>query len=412
MSTFRPRLDTTEQGKSGRIRLPQAVIALGMVSLFTDISSEMIYPLLPLFLSGILGAGALALGVIEGVAESTASLLKVYSGIMTDRSRRRKPLIVAGYGIAGLARPLIGLATVWPFVLVMRFIDRIGKGLRSSPRDALIADVTDPGCRGAAYGFHRAMDHAGAVAGPLAAAGLLLIPGMSLRHVFLLAAIPAAAVMVILFTWVREPSHSQAAGAPSTAGLRAQWRHLGGNFRRLLLALLIFTLGNSTDAFLLLGLSQSGVPAAWVAVLWSLHHVVKMVSTYLGGQLADRLGCRRMILSGWAVYAGVYLAFGLAGSMRARIALFMVYGIYFGLTEPAEKAWIARLVPSHLRGTAFGWYYGVIGLAALPASLIFGLLWQARGPAAAFTTGAALALAACLILFNSGDRLHDSRNPG
>jgi MFS family permease len=392
-------------GESGKSRLPQAVIALGMVSLFTDISSEMIYPLLPLFLSGVLGAGALALGVIEGVAESTASLLKVYSGIRTDRSGRRKPLIVAGYGLAGLARPLIGLATVWPFVLVMRFVDRVGKGLRTSPRDALIADVTDPGRRGKAYGFHRSMDHAGAVTGPLAAAALLLITGMSLRHVFLLAAIPAAAVMVILFAWVREPARSPAAGALPTASLREQWQHLGSTFRRLLLALLVFTLGNSTDAFLLLGLSQSGVTAAWVAVLWSLHHVVKMVSTYFGGLLSDRIGCRRMILSGWAVYAGVYLAFGLAGSMTARIALFMAYGLYFGLTEPAEKAWIARLVPSHLRGTAFGYYHGVIGLGALPASLLFGLLWQTWGVATAFTTGAVLAMAACVLLLrNDGDR--------
>jgi MFS family permease len=385
-------------GESGKSRLPQAVIALGMVSLFTDVSSEMIYPLLPLFLSGVLGAGALALGVIEGVAESTASLLKVYSGIRTDRSRRRKPLIVAGYGIAGLARPLIGFATVWPFVLGLRFVDRIGKGLRSSPRDALIADVTDPAGRGKAYGFHRSMDHAGAVAGPLAAAGLLLIPGMSLRRVFLLAAVPAAAVMVIIFAWVREPAHSPVPGATAAAGLRASWHHLGSDFRRLLLALLVFTLGNSTDAFLLLALSQSGVPAAWLALLWSLHHVVKMAATYFGGLLSDRLGCRRMILSGWAVYAAVYLGFGWAGSMTARIALFMAYGIYFGLTEPAEKAWVARLVPSHLRGTAFGYYHGAIGLGALPASLLFGMLWQTWGAAAAFITGAAFALAACSLL--------------
>jgi len=369
-----------------------------VVSLLTDTSSEMIYPLLPLFLSGVLGAGALALGVIEGVAESTASLLKVYSGIRTDRSRRRKPLIVAGYGVAGLARPLIGLATAWPFVLGLRFVDRIGKGLRTSPRDALIADTTAPEYRGKAYGFHRSMDHAGAVAGPLAAAGLLLLPGMSLRHVFLLAAIPAAAAMIIIFGWVREPARSPAESVSQPPGLRAQWQHLGSDFRGLLLALLVFTLGNSTDAFLLLGLSQSGVPAAWVAVLWSLHSVIKMVSTYLGGLLTDRFGSRRMILGGWAVYALVYLAFGLAGAMTTRIALFMVYGIYFGLTEPAEKAWVASLVPSHLRGTAFGYYHGVIGLGALPASLLFGLLWQLQGAAVAFTTGAGLAVAACLLL--------------
>jgi MFS family permease len=378
-------------------KLPRTVIALGLVSFFTDFSSEMIYPLLPLFLGSVLGAGALALGLIEGIAESTAAVLKLFSGIWTDRSRRRKPLIVFGYGLAGAVRPLIGLAATWPFVLAMRFLDRVGKGLRTSPRDALIADATPTDIRGRAYGFHRAMDYAGAVVGPLAAAGLLSLGGVTLRHVFLMAAVPAAVVILVLVAGVKE-GRPGAAGSPRAVRAREDWSELGGNFRFLLAAVFVFTLGNSTDAFLLLSLAEARVPAAWVAVLWSLHHAVKMAATYCGGVLSDRFRSRRLILAGWTVYALVYLGFGTLQSAPMRITLFMVYGLYFGLTEPAEKAWISRLVPERLRGTAFGYFNGVIGIGALPASLIFGYLWQSFGSAAAFMTGAALALLASSLL--------------
>jgi MFS family permease len=379
-------------------RLPRTVIALGIVSFFTDFSSEMIYPLLPVFLSTVLGAGAIALGVIEGVAESTAALLKVVSGIWTDRASRRKPFILAGYGLSSVVRPLIGLARVWPVVLLFRFMDRVGKGVRTSPRDALIADVTAQEVRGTAYGFHRSMDHAGAVVGPLAAAGLLALAGVSLRHVFLLAAVPAAVVIAILFFAVREPAAQPRAAAQPLA-LWSQWRGLGRDFKVLLLALLVFTLGNSTDMFLLLRLSGAGVPAEWVAMLWALHHVVKMVATYWGGHLSDAWGRRRPVILGWAVYAAVYAAFATVHHTAGLVAVFLAYGVYFGLTEPAEKAWVADLVPRELRGTAFGYYHGTIGLAALPASALFGLLWYAFGASVAFLTGAALAAGACAILF-------------
>jgi len=382
--------------------LPRTVVALGIVSFFTDLSSEMIYPLLPAFLTTVLGAGAIALGVIEGVAESTAALVKVLSGLWADRQRRRMPLIVAGYGLAGLVRPLIGLAAGWSFVLAMRFLDRIGKGLRTSPRDALIADVTEPGQRGAAYGFHRAMDHGGAVVGPLVAAGLLAFTSVSLRDVFLLAAIPAAVTMLVLVLGVRERAVARPPGvrAASFTG----WRELGRDFRLVLLAVLVFTLGNSTDAFLLLRLSDAGLPAAWVAALWSSHHVVKMVSTYVGGRLSDVAGRRRLILVGWLVYAAVYLLFALVESSAGLIAVFLVYGLYFGLTEPSERAWVADLAPTHRRGAAFGYYHGAIGLGALPASLLFGVLWHLAGAAVAFATGAALASAAAGILLLVPDR--------
>ncbi len=382
---------------SAAARIPRTVIALGMVSLLTDLSSEMIYPLLPLFLASVLGASAMALGLIEGVAESTAALLKVASGIWTDRTQRRRPLIVAGYTLSGMMRPLIGLAIVWPAVLALRFADRIGKGLRTSPRDALIADVTDERARGTAYGFHRAMDHAGAVLGPLVAAALLSIAGLPLRQVFLLSAIPAVAVLVVLGLGVKEPPVSRAM-RPVTAKRLAPWNSLGPDYRRLLIAVLIFTLGNSTDAFLLLRLSETGVSAGGIALLWSAHHVVKMTSNYFGGRLSDRVGPRVMIRAGWLFYAAIYLTFGWLNSAPWLIAVFLAYGIYFGLVEPAERAWVASLVPASLRGTAFGWYHCATGLAALPASVAFGLLWQQWGAAVAFSAGAVLATLAALLL--------------
>jgi MFS family permease len=371
-----------------------------VVSFFTDLSSEMIYPLLPVFLATGLGAGALSLGVIEGAAESTASLLKVVSGIWSDRVRRRKPLVLSGYSLSGLARPLIGLASVWPTVLALRIADRIGKGLRTSPRDALIADVTPIELRGRAYGLHRAMDHAGAVAGPLVAAALMGLVGLGLRHVFLLAAVPAVAVVVTIVFFVHEPTVERAPARHGRAS--AGWRELGTSYRRLLLALVVFTLGNSTDAFLLLRLSETGIGAAVIAVLWSLHSLVRMTATYFGGRWSDRLGHRRMLAMGWLVYAVIYLAFAWVGSRGALVAVFLAYGLYFGLSEPAERALVSRIVPVELRGTAFGYASGAVGLAALPASLLFGLLWQAFGAGVAFVTGALLALAASALLMGVG----------
>jgi len=378
-------------------RIPQTVIALGVVSLLTDLSSEMIYPLLPIFLASVLGAGAMALGLIEGVAESTAALLKVASGVWTDRTQRRKPLVVTGYSLSGLMRPLIGLAAAWPAVLALRFADRVGKGLRTSPRDALIADVTEAGARGTAYGFHRSMDHAGAVLGPLVAAVLLYGAGLPLRQVFLLSAVPAGAVLAVLLLGVKEPPVHDPTAPRAPKGL-APWSALGPDYRRLLVAVLVFTLGNSTDAFLLLRLNQTGIAAGGIALLWSAHHVVKMVANYFGGRLTDSIGPRPMILAGWLFYAAIYLAFGLFSSAPWLITVFLAYGIYFGLVEPAERAWVASLVPPQLRGTAFGWYHCAIGLAALPASLLFGLLWANWGAAVAFNTGAVFAALAALIL--------------
>jgi len=276
-----------------------------------------------------------ALGTVEGVAEATASLLKVASGFWSDRVRRRKPLVLTGYSLSGACRPLIGLAAAWPHVLALRFADRVGKGLRTSPRDALIADAVVPSARGAAFGFHRAMDHAGAVAGPLLAAALLAA-GLSLRGVFLLAALPAAAVVAALAWGVREQAPPEHAAPMSRDGAEA-WS-VNPGFRRLLLALVVFTLGNSADAFLLLRLSGAGISASGVALLWSAHHAVKMASTYFGGRLSDRAGRKPLLLGGWLWYALVYAGFAFATSPGALVTLFLAYGLYFGLSEPVEHA--------------------------------------------------------------------------
>lgn len=376
-------------------RLPRTVLALAAVSLLTDASSEMIYPLLPLFLSSVLGASATALGAIEGAAESVAALLKLGSGVWSDRLTRRKPLVVVGYAVASIVRPLIGVAQNAWHVGALRVTDRIGKGIRTSPRDALIADAVDKTQRGAAFGLHRAGDHLGGVLGPVLAFALLQWWGLSLRTVFLLAAIPAALSLVVLIAGVREQRKGQPRGSDVRAG---DVTALGSGFWKYLSVLFLFALGNASDAFLLLRASALGVSAAHVPLLWSAHHVVKALANVRGGALSDRIGRRPLIIAGWAVYAIVYLAFARASVAWHAWALFLAYGLYFGLTEGTEKAFVTDLVPERLRGTAFGWFNFTLGLAAFPASLIFGVLWDKRGAATAFGVAAILAFVASLLL--------------
>ncbi|HEU4643457.1 MAG TPA: MFS transporter [Gemmatimonadaceae bacterium] len=373
--------------------LGRNVVALSVVSFFTDVSSEMIYPLLPVFLSVVLHASASAIGVVEGAAESTAALLKLASGWWSDRVRRRKPLVVAGYSLASLARPLVAVATSVGQVVAIRVCDRIGKGLRTSPRDALIADSVHPSIRGRAFGFHRASDHAGAVVGPLIAFAVLRWENAPLRHVFWLAAIPGVIAVVVLLVAVRDVPREPARPAPSVACADGA-SPLGTRFWAYLGVLLLFTLGNSTDAFLLLRATQLGVPAALAPILWAMLHVVKSASSTPGGALSDRIGRKPLIVAGWLLYGVVYLLFGRASAAWQAWALFAVYGVYFGLTEGVEKALVTDLVPATRRGAAFGWYNLAIGVGALPASLIFGAIWDRAGARAAFTFGAAIALVA------------------
>ena len=376
------------------LRLGPNVYALGAVSFFTDVSSEMIYPLLPIFLTTVLGASAGFIGVIEGTAESTAALLKLASGWWSDRIERRKPLVVAGYVLASIVRPLVAIAQNATQVLLIRVSDRVGKGIRSSPRDALIADSVDPSMRGKAFGVRNAADNAGALLGPVIAFALLSWFHFSLRSVFWLAAIPGAIAIVVAFFGIREVARTSVASGkrPELAG------GMGGRFWAFLAVIFLFTLGNSTDAFLLLRAKELGVPVALAPILWALLNGVKSLSNVPGGSLSDRVGRRPILIAGWIVYALVYFLFARATQAWHAWALFAAYGIFFGLTEGTELALVADVVPTERRGAAYGWYYLAIGVGALPASLIFGVLWDRFGSPVAFGAGAAMALLAALAM--------------
>ena len=397
----------------GRGRLPATVIALGITSLLTDVGSEMIFPLLPIFLTETLGGGPGLLGLIEGAADMVASLLKLVSGYAADRLEQRKPLVALGYGIAGAVRPLVAIATAPWHVLVVRVSDRVGKGLRTSPRDAMIADSVDPSRAGRAFGFHRAMDHAGAVTGPLVASAALAA-GVGLRSIFWLAAIPGiAALGVVLSIRERRPGRAdEDAGDTATTPVRESRpaSPLPRPLSSYLAILLVFSLGNSSDAFLLLRAREMGLSAATIPILWSLFHVSKVLCTLGGGSLADRFPRSRVIVTGWIVYAGVYLGLGLDGGSGAAWAFFMIYGLYHGLTEPAEKALVRDLSTETTRGRAFGYYSFIVGLSALPASLLTGWIWREWGSAPALATGAAFAGAASLALL-VWDRARSSEGP-
>ncbi len=395
-------------------KLPRNVKVLASVSFLTDVASEMIYPLLPLFLSTVLGVSAAALGVIEGAAESISSLLRLPAGWLSDKFGRRKPLIVVGYTLAALARPLIGLAQTTGQVLAIRLTDRFGKGVRTAPRDALIADSVLPEQRGFAYGLHRASDSLGAVLGPLIAWALLTLGVVELRGLFLWAALPGLLAVLLVILMVKETAVyaqpkpeplpvltedaiaiSGAAGVTSPAEERRK-HALGAPFWRYLAVLFVFTLSNSSDAFLLLRVSELGVPTAMVPILWAMLHVVKSSSSLLGGALSDRVGRGRLILAGWLIYTAVYVGFAFATAAWHAWALFLVYGLYFGATEGVEKALVADLVPATRRGTAFGWFNATVGLGALPASIVFGIVWDRAGASTAFVMAAGAAAVATI----------------
>jgi MFS family permease len=381
-------------------RLNKGVITLGWVSFLTDVASEMIYPLLPDFLTRILGASPGALGLIEGVAESTASLTKMFSGWWSDRLRRRKPLVVAGYAIATAVRPLVAFATTWAQVLAIRFADRFGKGVRTSPRDALIAGLVPPERRGRAFGLQRAMDNAGALVGPLLAAALLKFWIQKERTVFLLAFLPGMAAVLLLIWKVPEaarPVPRAEVALPSTEDRFPPlfWPAIG--------VFVLFALANSTDAFLLLRARQAGIELWQLPLLWGFFNGAKAAAGVPGGALADRIGRIPTVALGWGIYALAYVGFAFVASPIAVWGLFAFYALFFALTEGAERALIADLVPEHLRGRAFGVFHASIGLAALPSSLLFGLLWSSLGPRVAFAIGAGFALfaLAALLLLRS-----------
>lgn len=378
--------------------LARNVVILGFVSLLNDGASEMIYPLLPTFLTAVLGAGPAALGIIEGTAEATASILKLYSGYLSDRVKKRKGWIVAGYSLSNVIRPLIAFSTSWLQVLVLRFSDRVGKGLRTSPRDAIIADSTPVEYRGKAYGFHRAMDHSGAIIGPLVATALLLLLHDNIKTIFLLSFIPGLCAVFMLLFGLSEKQPETRRALPSMFNFRSAWAEMPAGFRKYLGIILVFTLGNSTDAFLLLRAQQLGVSVALLPTIWVVLHIVKMGFSIPAGMLSDRIGRKKIIVTGWIVYALVYAGFVAATRYWHAWALFAVYGLYFGLTEGVEKALVADFAPAHLRGSSFGLYHLIVGVGAFPASLLFGMVWQKYGSAAAFGMGASFALAASFML--------------
>ncbi len=379
------------------LKLPRAVWLIGLISLVNDSASEMIYPLVPLYLSSMLMAGPRALGLIEGIAEATSSLLKLFSGVIVDRTRRVKPWIVGGYALAGFGRPLLALATSWVGVLAIRFADRVGKGLRNSPRDALLARSVNSDTRGLAFGVHRAMDNAGAVLGPVLAATLLGL-GFSLREVFLFTIVPAVVCLALALA-LREPAAETA--APQTVKFSWALRGLPSPFKRYLLTLALFTLGNSSNMFLLLRARELGLPQAQVPLAWATVAAVAMLFSTPLSAWSDRIGRRRVIIGGWLTYAAFYLALGWlgAGSPLVVFGLFGLYGLSLAATEGAEKALVADLAPASQLGTAYGWFNLVGGALLLPASLTFGWLYDRAGAGAAFGFSAACALAAGALLW-------------
>ena len=420
--------------------IPRNVIVLGLVSLFTDVSSEMIYPLIPVFVAA-LGSGAIVLGVIEGVAETTASVLKLFSGIISDRIGKRKLLVVIGYSLSSLIRPFTGVvAAAWQIVFI-RMFDRVGKGIRTAPRDALIASSVDQRIRGKAFGFHRAMDHAGAVLGPLVAVITLVLlvshlhitdTLVALRWTFILAVIPGVLGVATALFFVKEMTD---AGTTESA-FRFSLKRFDGNFLRYLFVVVLFTLGNSSDAFLLFrveeAISKSGalylliadipflgdvaktfgdlqtrtrlVDILFLPLIWAFFHIIKVVFSTPLGSLSDRVGRKIVINIGWGIYALVYFGFALLdrlpGSWQigGTFVLFAIYALYYAFSEGAEKAFVADVAGPELRGSAFGMYNFAVGSGALPASIIFGFLYGAFGAPAAFGTGAAIACISILLL--------------
>ena len=375
------------------------VFFAGLVSLFMDISSEMIYPLLPLFLTGVLGTTKTTVGVIEGIAEATASLLKVFSGYLSDRLGRKKLLMGLGYGISVVSRPVIAGASTWFEVLTARFIDRFGKGVRTAPRDAIIAESANSGSMGLAFGFHRSMDTIGAAIGPAVAFALLYFYNDDLRLVFYASMVPGliAVAVIVFFIKERRISREEAARAP-----KLSISSFNGPFRLYMLVVAIFSLGNFADAFLVLQAKNLGVHDHMIPVVYLLFNIVYAASSTPMGMLGDRIGIRNMVLFGFVAYAAVYFLVGLASTPLHAWLLFPLYGVYKGMSEGTQKAYLALISPAERKATAFGVYHTVSGLMLLPASVIAGYLWDTYGAGATFFYGAAMGLVSAVVFLFLG----------
>lgn len=390
-------------------RFSKNVWSLGWVSLFNDISSEMIYPLLPLFLTQVLGAGVVFVGLIEGIAESVSSFLKLFSGWVSDRFQKRKGIILFGYGLASVTRPIMGMATSSFHVLILRFFDRIGKGVRGAPRDALLSQSCPEDERGKAFGFQRAMDHAGAMTGPLIASLLMAVLTKDLRVIFVLSFIPALFCLLILYRGVTDIRKDRPSSSPP---IKLHWKTWDRKFKYFLVIITVFTLGNSSDAFLILRAKDLGIDLISIPILWFVFHVSKTLFSIPGGSLSDRIGRKGVMVLAWIIHGLAYLGFGFATKSYHVWILFVIYGLFFGLSEGTEKAWVADMVEESRRGTAYGVYYFFIGVAALPASLLMGFFWKALGVEWAFGFGAIMALGTAFLalILMGGDERKPARN--
>ena len=373
--------------------LPRTVWLIGLISFVNDAASEMLYPLMPLYLATVLMAGPKALGLIEGIAEATSSIFKLVSGVIVDRTKKTKPWIVIGYFLAGIGRPLIAIANSWTWVLCIRFTDRLGKGLRTSPRDALLADSVPSNQRGLTFGLHRSMDNAGAVFGPLIAA-LLLSMNIPLRDIFLWAVVPGI-ITVALALCLKEVPREQQVVQPFSWSLEG----LSPQFKRYILTAGIFALANSSDMFLLLRARELGVPQEQIPLLWA---AISLITTLFGtplSALSDRFSRKNFILIAWCAFAFFYIAMSFSGiTIWMLCALFGIYGLFKAATEGVEKALVADLAPKGMTGTAFGWFNLISGLMLLPASLIFGWLYESYSPQYAFLFSGSCAMLAFLLL--------------
>lgn len=368
------------------------MVALGFVSLLTDLSSEMIFPLLPAFLAARIPHAPILLGAMEGLSELVSAAFKYLSGRWADRGVRLKGLVVAGYGLAAVTRPLMALVTLWWQPLLIRATDRVGKGLRASPRDAMIALTVPAKARARAFGFHRGMDHAGAALGALTAAGLIAL-GLTVEAVFLWTAVPGA-LGVLAIGFAQEPRRVLPVGTRSAVALEPLPRRIF----YFLVPVFLFGLANATDAFLLLRLSEQGAHPGVLPLAWLALHLVKALVSYPAGQLADRLGPHRVVLAGWTLYALAYAAVGFSTSWQLTFGLIAVYGLHHAFAEGAEKALLSNLVPPEAQGRAFGLYNSMVGLSAPAAGLVFGLVWSGLGASTAFWMGSVMAALATVAL--------------
>jgi MFS family permease len=376
--------------------LPNTVWALGAVSLCMDFSSELVHALLPVFMTAVLGAGMVAVGIVEGIAEATASVVKVFSGALSDRLGRRKPLVVLGYGLAALSKPLFPLAASVPLVLAARFLDRVGKGIRGAPRDALIADVTSPGERGAAYGLRQALDTVGAVLGPLAAIGLMLLLASDIRAVLWVAAIPAILAVIVLVVFVKEPEHKEAISRIENPISLASLGSLGTHYWLVVSLGAMLTLARFSEAFLVIRAQDLGVALAVVPTVLVAMNLAYTAVAYPAGLAADRGGARALLLWGLAALLAADLLIAATGSVALLFAGIVLWGAHMGLTQGLLSALVAEAAPPALRGTAFGVFHLVSGAALLAASVLAGWLWSAFGAPATFYAGAAFTALAML----------------